>query len=123
MNLSEMMNASRKDFSEDQLREEHAHLTPAGDDRVDGAAAKVYELTTDNGPSKIWITADTTRLLKVERDYDGTAPTSAVKMGAKGATDLKALRAQLKAATAQHHLHSVTNYVYDPSIKITMPAN
>ena len=123
MNLSEMMNASRKELSDDQMREQHGHLTPAGEDRVDGVAAKVYELTTDNGRSKIWIAADTSRLLKTERDYEGTAPTSGVKTGANGAVDLKALHAQLKAATAQHHLHSVTAFVYDPSIKITMPAN
>jgi hypothetical protein len=30
---------------------------------------------------------------------------------------LKSLQAQLKAATTQHHLHSVDTYVYDPSIK------
>ena len=46
-----------------------------------------------------------------------------MKRDANGKIDFKAMQAQLKAATAQHHLHSVSNFVYDPSIKITMPAN
>jgi hypothetical protein len=123
MNLSEMMNASRKELSDDQMREQHGHLTPVGDDRVDGVAAKVYELTTDSGRSKIWIAADTSRLLKAERDYEGPAPSSPMKRDANGKIDFKAMQAQLKAATAQHHLHSVTAFVYDPSITITMPEN
>jgi hypothetical protein len=115
-----MMNASHKNFDEEHLKEEHAHLKPVGDEPVDGVAARVYEVSTDNGLSKVWIAADTSRILKVERDYEGGIPTSHPKMSGM---DLKALQAQLKAATAQHHLHAVTNYVYDPSIKITMPAN
>lgn len=117
-NLSKMMNASHKNFDEEQLKEEHARLKPVGDDQINGVAAKVYELSTDDGSSKVWIAADASRILKVERDYEGEVSTSRPKMSA----DLKTLQAQLKAATAQHHLHSVANFVYDPSIKITMPA-
>ncbi len=123
MNLSAMMNESQKAFAEDHLREVHGHLKLAGDDQIGGVAAKVYELTEDSGPSKLWIAADTSRPLKVERDYDGAAPGSAMKRNANGKVDLKSLQAQLKAATAQHHLRSVSTYEYDPSIKITMPEN
>ena len=117
MNLSGMMNPSQKNFDEAQLKEEHAHLKPVGDDQINGVAAKVYEMSSDNGPSKVWIAADTSRILKVVRDYEGEVLTAHPKIRGMD------LEAQLKAATAQHHLHSVTDYVYDPSIKITMPAN
>ena len=89
LNLSEMMNASHKSFDEEQLKEEHAHLQPAGEEPVNGVAARVYQMSSDSGPSKIWIAADTSRILKVERDYEGAVPTSRPKMGAKGGMDFK----------------------------------
>ncbi len=121
VNLSAMMNQSQGAIGEEQFREQHGHLKLIGDDQVGGVAAKVYELSEDSGPSKIWLAADTSRMLKVERDYDGSGPVPKMKKSANGAVDLKALQAQLKAATAQHHLHSVMVFDYDPSIKITMP--
>jgi hypothetical protein len=121
VNLSAMMNASKGAPGEEQFREQHGHLKLIGDDKVDGVAAKVYELSEDIGPSKIWLATDTSRMLKVERDYEGSGPVPRMKAKGGGAPDLKALQAQLKAATAQHHLHSVTIFDYDPSIKITMP--
>ncbi|HEX3816774.1 MAG TPA: hypothetical protein VHW03_00635 [Chthoniobacterales bacterium] len=108
---------SALNFDQEEIREQHVHLKPLGDDQVDGTAAKIYEMTSDDGTSKIWIAADNSRLLKLEHDYEGTAPIKTPKFDG----NLKSLQAQLKAATAQHHLHSLTLYTYDPSIKITMP--
>lgn len=108
---------SALNFDKDQIREQHVHLKPLGDDQVDGTAAKIYEMTSDDGSSKVWIAADNSRLLKLEHDYEGSAPMDTPKFDG----DLKSLQAQLKAANAQHHLHSLTLYTYDPSIKITMP--
>jgi hypothetical protein len=121
VNLSAMMNASQGAVGEEQFREQHGHLKLIGDDKVGGVAAKVYELTTDNGPSKIWLATDTSRMLQVERDYEGSGPVPRMKRSGGGAPDLKALQAQLKAATAKHHLHSVMIFDYDTPIKITMP--
>lgn len=118
INIGAMFQASLN-YDEDDIREQHVHLKPAGDDNVGGIPAKVYELTSDDNNSKVWLAADNSRLLKAERDYDGSGPMDAPKFDG----DLKSLKAQLKAATAQHHLHSLTLYTYDPSIKITMPPN
>ena len=117
VNLSAMMKQSQGAIGEEQFREQHGHLKLIGDDNVGGVAAKVYELSEDSGPSKIWLAADSSRMLKVERDYEGAGPMARPKFNG----DLKSLQAQLKAATAQHHLHSVVFFDYDPSIKITMP--
>ena len=118
MNLSGMMKKMHNSVGgEEQMREQHEHLKLIGDDQVGGVAAKVYQLSADIGPSKIWLAADDSRLLKMERDYDGTGPIAAPKFNG----DMKSLQAQLKAATTQRHLHSVTTCEYDPSIKITMP--
>lgn len=118
INLSGMMKEMHNGgVGEEKMREEHGHLKLIGDDQVSGVAAKVYQLSEDQGPSKIWLAADDSRLLKVERDYDGTGPIASPKFDG----DLKSLKAQLKAATTQRHLHSVTTCEYDPSIKITMP--
>jgi hypothetical protein len=119
MNLSGMMNEMHgSGIGEEQMREQHGHLKLIGEDQVGGVAAKVYQLTEDTGPSKIWLADDNSRLLQVERDYDGTGPIASPKFNG----DLKSLQAQLKAATTQHHLHSLTTCEYDPSIKIAMPA-
>ncbi|MGH8164571.1 MAG: hypothetical protein ACREP1_09585 [Rhodanobacteraceae bacterium] len=118
MNLSEMMKKMHNSgVGEDQMREQHARLKLIGDDKVGGVAAHVYEISGDTGPSKIWLATDDSRLLKLERDYDGTGPIATPKFDGT----LKSLKAQLKAATTQRHLHSVTTCEYDPSIKITMP--
>jgi hypothetical protein len=118
MNLSGMLKGMHNGgVGEEQMREQHEHLKLIGDDQVGGVAAKVYQLTADTGPSKIWLAAGDSRLLKLERDYDGTGPIAPPKFDG----DMKSLQAQLKAATAQHHLHSVITCEYDPSIKITMP--
>ena len=74
VNLSAMMNQSQGAMGEEQFREQHGHLKLIGDDQVGGVAAKVYELSEDSGPSKIWLAADTSRMLKVERDYEGSGP-------------------------------------------------
>jgi hypothetical protein len=118
INLSEIMKQMNNGgIGEEHMREQHAHLKLIGDDQVSGVAAKVYQLSEDQGPSKFWLAADDSRLLKVERDYDGTGPIATPKFNG----DLKSLKAQLKAATTQRHLHSLTTCEYDPSIKITMP--
>jgi hypothetical protein len=116
LNISEMFQTALN-FSDDDVREKHIHLKPVGDDQVDGIAAKVFEMTSDENNSKVWLAADNSRLLKVERDYEGEGPIDPPKFNG----GLKSLQAQLKAATTQHRLHSLTLYIYDPSIKITMP--
>jgi hypothetical protein len=120
VNLGKMMNKAPGQFSDEDIRKKHTHMKLIGDDQVNGAAARAYELTEDEtGPSKVWLAADTSQILKMERDYEGAGPIAEPKFNG----DLKSLQAQLKAATAQHHLHSVSTIVYDPSIKITMPPN
>ena len=121
VNFSALMNASQGAAGEEEFREQHGHLKLVGDDKVGGVPAKVYELSDDSGPSKIWLATDTSRMLKAERDYEGPGPVPKMKRSAKGAFDLKALQAQLKAATAKHHLHSVMVFDYDTPIIITMP--
>jgi hypothetical protein len=76
-------------------------------------------MTSDDKHSKVCLAADNFRMLKVERGYDDEGPIDTSRSGA----DLQSLQAQLKAATTLHHLHSLTVYTYDPSIKITMPPN
>lgn len=117
VNVSAMMNSTPDQMMAETFKEEHAHLKLVGDDQINGVAAKVYDLSEDSGQSKLWLAADNSRLLKVERDYEGTGPMARPKFNG----DMKSLQAQLKAATAQHRLHSVTTFEYDPSIKITMP--
>ncbi len=121
VNMSAMMNASLSNLAQDTFREEHGHLKLLGSDQVNGTAAKVYELTTDDNSSKIWLATDTSRPLKAERDYKGPGPIPRMKDGAGRKLDLNALRDQLKAAKTERQLHSVTTFDYDPSIKVTLP--
>lgn len=121
INVSALMNAGMSNLAADALKEEHGHLKLIGPDEVNGISAQVYELSTDEGKSKIWLATDNSRPLKAERDYEGPGAIPKLKKTAKGQFDIAALRDQLKAAQSKKQLHSVTSFEYDPSIKVTMP--
>jgi hypothetical protein len=121
VSIGSMLTEKHQGLSEEYFREQHGHLKFSGDDRVGGIAAKVYDVTEDNGPAKVWLAADDSRILKMERDYEGPGARPRVPHGGNGQVDIKALHDQLKAMTAKRQLHSVTTFEYDPSIQINMP--
>jgi hypothetical protein len=79
-------------------------------------------LSSDHGTAKVWLALDTSRPLKMESDSTGQIAPHGFKKDSKGMPDIKALQDQLKAASVQHHLHTIMTYDYDSSLKIEMPA-
>ncbi len=123
INLGQLFEQTQRSLSEENVRDQHGHIKLLGNDTVSGVAAKLYEVGDDQGTAKLWLAADNSRPLKLEKDATETIAPHGFKTDSKGMPDLKALRAQLQAAKVVHHLHTTMTYDYDPSLKIDMPAN
>lgn len=65
VNVSAMMNANVSPLALEYFREEHGHLKLIGPDQVNGAAAQVYELSTDYGSSKVHDRSRRSAIMKV----------------------------------------------------------
>ncbi len=105
--VSGLLVNSRKEHSLATLMNTARDVRLTGHESVDGQAASVYEFTADVRQgmvthSKVWASEADGRPLKAEADVQGSS-TNPADPGQKT------------------NIHTVTTFVYDPSIKIVLP--